>query len=128
LADIEVLACEAWRSSAKFDEDALEIRKRARFNSEILEIEQRPYDVNCFSRKCRWLSGACSAVDSSGLTSSDILDTTLAVQLNESCDLLLADLKSLRTAMPSGAAVKMTPMIGPATVCMPSQSRRSELR
>jgi adenylosuccinate lyase len=34
-----------------------------------------------------------------GLTSSDILDTTLAVQLNESCDLLLADLKSLRTAI-----------------------------
>ena len=48
-----------------------------------------------------------------GLTSSDILDTTLAVQLNESCDILLADLKSLRTVIGDQARrFKMTPMIG----------------
>src|SRR5213075_1529249 len=48
-----------------------------------------------------------------GLTSSDILDTTLAVQLTESCKILLDDLDSLRTAIGKEARrFKMTPMIG----------------
>src|SRR5438045_1168430 len=47
------------------------------------------------------------------MTSSDILDTTLAVQLNESCNILLDDLQALRTAIADQARrYKMTPMIG----------------
>ena len=48
-----------------------------------------------------------------GLTSSDILDTTLAVQLNESCQILLDDLEALRSVIADQARqYKMTPMIG----------------
>src|SRR6266516_4795514 len=48
-----------------------------------------------------------------GLTSSDILDTTLAVQLTESATILLDDLKKLRIAVADKARqFKMTPMIG----------------
>src|SRR5439155_518965 len=48
-----------------------------------------------------------------GLTSSDILDTTLAVQLTESATILLEDLKKLRATVADRARrFKMTPMIG----------------
>jgi adenylosuccinate lyase len=48
-----------------------------------------------------------------GLTSSDILDTTLAVQLVQATDLLAAGLRAVRSAAARQAiAHKMTPMIG----------------
>ncbi len=114
--DIEVLACEAMAELGQIPkQDALEIRKRARFSiPEILEIEQRTnHDVIAFLENVAGSVGPAARWIHQGLTSSDILDTTLAVQLNESCDLLLADLKSLRTAIAKQARrFKMTPMIG----------------
>ena len=48
-----------------------------------------------------------------GLTSSDILDTTLAVQLNDSCAIILDDLNHLRSAVAKRAReFKYVPMIG----------------
>ena len=48
-----------------------------------------------------------------GLTSSDILDTTLAVQLGEAGEILLEDIRDLRRVIGDQARrYKMTPMIG----------------
>ena len=48
-----------------------------------------------------------------GLTSSDLLDTTLAVQMNSACAILLDDLNHLRDAIARRAIEhKFTPMIG----------------
>jgi adenylosuccinate lyase len=48
-----------------------------------------------------------------GLTSSDILDTTFAVQMVESADILIADVKALRKVIARRARQhKLTPMIG----------------
>ncbi len=48
-----------------------------------------------------------------GLTSSDIVDTSLAVQLTESADLLLAEVQRLRTAIARRAVEhRLTPCIG----------------
>src|SRR5213079_921468 len=48
-----------------------------------------------------------------GLTSSDILDTTLAVQLTEACGILTEDLSALRAVIATQARrFKTTPMIG----------------
>ena len=48
-----------------------------------------------------------------GLTSSDVLDTAQALQLRESCDLLLADVDKLLGAIRDRAFDhKHTPMIG----------------
>ncbi len=48
-----------------------------------------------------------------GLTSSDIVDTAFAVQMTQSADILLEDLKSLRKAIATRAKEhKFTPMIG----------------
>jgi len=114
--DIEVLACEAMAEFGQIPKnDAAEIRKRARFSiPEILEIEKRTnHDVIAFLENVAASVGPAARWIHQGLTSSDILDTTLAVQLNESCDILLADLKSVRTVIGNQARrFKMTPMIG----------------
>src|ERR1051326_6660592 len=114
--EIEVLACEAMAELRQIPkEDAAEIRNRARFSiPKILEIEKRTnHDVIAFLENVAESVGPASRWIHQGLTSSDILDTTLAVQLNESCDVILADLKSLRTVIGSQARrFKMTAMIG----------------
>ncbi len=94
--EIEVLACEAMAELCQIPkEDAAEIRKRARFSiPKILEIEKRTnHDVIAFLENVAESVGPASRWIHQGLTSSDILDTTLAVQLNESCQMLLDDLK-----------------------------------
>ena len=48
-----------------------------------------------------------------GLTSSDIIDTAFAVQMKQSADILIADVKTLRTAIARQARrYKFTPCIG----------------
>src|SRR2546423_3159102 len=96
-------------------EDAAEIRKRARFSiPKILEIEKRPnHDVIAFLEDVAESVGPASRWIHQGLPSSDILDTTLAVQLNESCTILLDDLRALRKVTAEQARrFKTTPMIG----------------
>src|SRR6059036_3792642 len=114
--EIEVLACEAMADLGQIPkEDAAEIRKRARFSiPKILEIEKRTnHDVIAFLENVAESVGPASRWIHQGLTSSDILDTTLAVQLTESCQILLDDLDSMRTAIGNQARrFKMTPMIG----------------
>jgi adenylosuccinate lyase len=114
--EIETLACEAMADLGQIPkEDAAEIRQRAHFSlPEILEIEKRTgHDVIAFLENVAASIGPAARWIHQGLTSSDILDTTLAVQMNESARLLLADLGELRTAIAEQARrYKMTPMIG----------------
>jgi adenylosuccinate lyase len=114
--EIEVLACEAMAGLGQIPKsDATEIRKRAHFSiPEILEIEKRTnHDVIAFLENVAQSVGPAARWIHQGLTSSDILDTTLAVQLTESSRILLDDLKDLREAVGKQARrFKMTPMIG----------------
>ena len=114
--ETEVLACEAMAELGQIPKkDATEIRKRARFSiPEIAEIEKRTnHDVIAFLENVAESVGPAARWIHQGLTSSDILDTTLAVQLTESATILLDGLKRLRTAIAKQARrFKMTPMIG----------------
>jgi adenylosuccinate lyase len=114
--ETELLACEAMAELGQIPKkDATEIRKRARFSiPEILEIEKRTnHDVIAFLENVAESVGPAARWIHQGLTSSDILDTTLAVQLTESATILLDGLKRLRTAIADQARrYKMTPMIG----------------
>src|SRR6202023_3427181 len=114
--EIETLACEAMAELGQIPkEDAAEIRKKARFSiPEIAEIERRTnHDVIAFLENVADSVGPAARWIHQGLTSSDILDTTLAVQLSEAGALLASDLKSLRPAIAAQARrFKMTPMIG----------------
>jgi adenylosuccinate lyase len=114
--EIEILACEAMADLGQIPKkDAEEIRKRARFSiPEILEIEKRTnHDVIAFLENVAASVGPAARWIHQGLTSSDILDTTLAVQLTESARILQNDLQALRSTVGKRARqFKMTPMIG----------------
>ena len=114
--EIETLACEAMAALGQIPKkDAAEIRERARFSiPEIAEIEKRTnHDVIAFLENVAESVGPAARWIHQGLTSSDILDTTLAVQLTKSATILLDDLKKLRIAVADKARqFKMTPMIG----------------
>nr|MBA3881927.1 adenylosuccinate lyase [Chthoniobacterales bacterium] len=95
--------------------DAEEIRKKARFSAaDVAEIEKRTnHDVIAFLENVAESVGRAARWMHQGLTSSDVLDTTLAVQLSEACQILAEDLKALRSAVAEKARrYKMTPMIG----------------
>jgi adenylosuccinate lyase len=114
--EIETLACEAMAELGQIPkEDAAEIRKRARFSvPEILEIEKRTnHDVIAFLENVAASVGPAARWIHQGLTSSDILDTTLAVQMSESAQILIKDVRDLRNVIAERARqYKMTPMIG----------------
>ncbi|MEY2497634.1 MAG: adenylosuccinate lyase [Verrucomicrobiota bacterium] len=114
--EIETLACEAMAELGQIPKaDAAEIRKRARFSiSEIAEIEKRTnHDVIAFLENVADSVGPAARWMHQGLTSSDVLDTTLAVQLTEACEILARDLSDLRATVATRASqFKMTPMIG----------------
>ena len=114
--EIETLACEAMAELGQIPAtDAAEIRQKARFSvEEIAEIERRTnHDVIAFLENVAASVGPAARWIHQGLTSSDILDTTLAVQMTEAAQILAADLKSLREVIADKAReFKMTPMIG----------------
>jgi adenylosuccinate lyase len=114
--EIEVLACEAMAELGQIPkQDAAEIRQKARFSiPEILEIEKRTnHDVIAFLENVAGSVGPAARWIHQGLTSSDILDTTLSVQLTESINILADDLTQVRNVIAAQARrYKMTPMIG----------------
>ena len=114
--EIEILACEAMAALGQIPpEDAVQIRERARFSvEEITEIEKRTnHDVIAFLENVAASVGPAARWMHQGLTSSDVLDTTLAVQMTEASRILAEDLKNLRTVVAERARqFKMTPMIG----------------
>lgn len=114
--EIEVLACEAMARLGLIPaEDAKTIREKASFSiPQIEEIEKRTnHDVIAFLENVAASVGPAARWIHQGLTSSDILDTTLAVQMKESAEKLQTDLAELRGAIRERALeFKGTPMIG----------------
>src|SRR6476659_838317 len=114
--EIETIACEAMaRLGLIPNEDAAVIRKKGKFEiDEIAEVEKRTnHDVIAFLENVASYVGPAARWIHQGLTSSDILDTTLAVQMTESAQILADDLAALRKTIGKGARrYKKTPMIG----------------
>jgi adenylosuccinate lyase len=113
---IEIFACEELAALGKIPaEDAGIISEKARFDlQQIAEIEKRTnHDVIAFLENAASYVGPAGRWIHHGLTSSDVLDTALAVQLNTACGILLEDLELLREAIAVQARThKFTPMIG----------------
>ena len=114
--EIEILACEAMAEFGSIPRaDAVTIREKATFDlGSVQEIEKRTnHDVIAFLEDVASRVGPASRWIHQGLTSSDLLDTTLAVQMNSACAILLDDLEQLRKAIARRAIEhKFTPMIG----------------
>ena len=114
--EIETLACEAMARLGQIPaEDARAIRDKAKFSiPEILEIEKRTnHDVIAFLENVAASVGPAARWMHQGMTSSDVLDTTLAVQMAVACDLLVKGVDEVRAAAATQAlAHKFTPMMG----------------
>ncbi len=84
--EIEILACEAQARLGRIPESAVqEIRQKARFDVQrIQEIEaQTHHDVIAFLTNVAEYVGEASRYIHYGMTSSDVLDTALAVQMKQ---------------------------------------------
>ena len=114
--DVEVAACEAMAELGNIPFEALqEIRERADFEvSRIEEIEQvTRHDVLAFLTAVAEKVGESSKYIHMGMTSSDVLDTALAVQLREASGLLLQRMEALKDILGKKAVEhKYTLMIG----------------
>jgi adenylosuccinate lyase len=96
-------------------EEARTLRERAAFDiSRIEEIEQTTqHDVIAFTTAVAERVGPAARWLHFGLTSSDVLDTALALQMRAACDLVLADIDALGAAIERRAMEhRRTPMIG----------------
>ena len=114
--DVEIAACEANCKLGKIPISAMEtIRSKASFQSErILEIEAEVrHDVIAFLTNVNEYVGDAGRYIHVGMTSSDVLDTGLALQLKSSVKLLRKELLLLEEAIRELARRhKKTVMIG----------------
>jgi len=96
--DVELAACEAWAGLGEIPKKSLAvIKKKANFNiTRIDKIEQTvKHDVIAFLTSVAEYVGADSRFIHKGLTSSDILDTALAIQMREAADIIINDINDL---------------------------------
>ncbi len=114
--DIEVAACEAWHKLGKIPASALKnIQKKSKFQvKRIAKIEAEvKHDVIAFVTNMAENVGPDGRYIHMGLTSSDVLDTCLAMQLQSAGHLLLKDLQELLKVLKQRAKEhKMTVQVG----------------
>ncbi len=99
---IEILACEARAEMREIPKEDVEIIKRkAKFNVQrILEIEKTTkHDVIAFLTNVAEYVGPSSRYIHYGMTSSDILDTTLAYQMKTAGKILFEKLNKLKEVL-----------------------------
>ena len=115
--EVELAACEALAEIGEMPQEAIAALRAASAPSPeaVLEIERvTRHDVAAFVQCMEAVTGKeAGRFIHLGMTSSDVLDTTYAIQLRDAADLLLADLKSFRAVIRTRAFEhKWTPMIG----------------
>ena len=113
---VEIAVCEALAARGEIPKKALAtIKRRAGFDArEIARLEVRVrHDVIAFLTSVARRVGPDSRFIHLGLTSSDVVDTALGLQLVEAADLLLADVRGLLQALRRRAVEhRKTVMIG----------------
>ncbi len=113
---VEIAACEAWAELEEIPRDAVStIKKRATFNMQAIdEIEKVvKHDVIAFLTSVSQSLGPESRFIHKGLTSSDILDTALALLMRDAADIIIRDIIELMEVLEKQAhKFKTTLMIG----------------
>jgi len=113
---IEILACEAWAQLGKVPIQALEeIKARAAFDLGRIEALERKvrHEVIAFLAAVAERVGESSRYIHLGLTSSDVMDTGLAFQLQEAADILLENCDALLETLKTLARThKQTVIVG----------------
>src|SRR5215469_16342416 len=113
--EIEACACEAQEMLGIIPKGVAKVlRERGKFDvARIREIEREVHhETIAFLTNVAEHVGDESRFVHQGLTSSDVLDTCLAVQLTQAADILLADLDALLAALKKRAIEhKYTPIV-----------------
>ena len=116
MLEVEILAAEAMALAGKIPKSAIPvIRRKAKINiKRINRLEQTvKHDVIAFLTQVGETVGPQARFLHQGMTSSDVLDTALSVQMRQSCDMLLDGVnKLLKTIRSIVNKYKNTPMMG----------------
>ena len=112
---VEIAVCEAWAEVGTIPKEAIPKIKKARFSlkriAEILKVTH--HDVTAFLQAVSESLGEESRFIHLGLTSSDVIDTALSLQLKEASRLLAQDVAALTAVLEDKAIEhKHTIMIG----------------
>jgi len=106
MLEIEILACEAMCKLGMIPKKALEkIKKNAKFDiDEVRRLEEKTkHDIVAFINNVGQYIGPEARYFHMGMTSSDLLDTSLSVQCLDACDILLVDIKKFIAVLKSKA-------------------------
>jgi adenylosuccinate lyase len=114
--EVEIAAAEGWEKLGVIPSDAVrEIREKADFDIDrVLEIEKETrHDVIAFLTNVGEYIGPSARYLHWGLTSSDMLDTAMAVLLKDAMDLIIRDVDEvMQTIRKRAMEHRMTVMIG----------------
>jgi adenylosuccinate lyase len=95
--DVEIAACEAWAQLGVIPRRAIPKIKMARINLKRMNeiLKETHHDMTAFLNTIAESIGDESRFIHMGMTSSDVMDTALALQLIEATDILLEDIREL---------------------------------
>ena len=113
--DVEIAACEAWAELGVIPREDIPKIKMARVNLKRMKqiLKETHHDTTAFLAAVSESLGDESRFIHLGLTSSDVIDTALSLQLVEAAELLSQDIKELISAIAEKAIMyRYTPMTG----------------
>ena len=112
---VELAACEAWNELGVIPKDDLEKIKKIEFNQKIYNkyFEETKHDIVSFLKAISESLGDESRWIHHGLTSNDVKDTGLSLQLRDSIDHILLQISNLMNSLKKRAIEEIdTPCIG----------------
>ena len=113
--DVEIAACDAWAELGTIPREAMPKIKLAKCNIKRMDeiLKETHHDMTAFLGSVSESLGEESRFIHLGLTSSDVMDTALSLQIIEAAEILTQDVKELISALAQTAIEhKYTPMIG----------------
>ena len=98
---VELAVCEAWAERGVVPPDALPALRKARYDLDAIAryLPEMHHDMTVFLRSLADSLGPESRYIHLGLTSQDVMDTGLALQLIEATELIEQDLRTLTEAV-----------------------------
>jgi adenylosuccinate lyase len=112
---VEIAVCEAWAELGKIPKEAIPKIKNAKYNLERIAefLKVTHHDMTAFLNSVAESLGEESRFIHLGLTSSDIMDTALGLQLTEAANILSQDISDLISTLENKAIEhKYTIMMG----------------
>ena len=112
---VEIAVCEAWAELEAIPMEAIPRIKAARYDLKRVEeiLRETHHDMTAFTRSVSESLGEESRFIHLGLTSSDVMDTALSMQLVEAADFLAQDIAELiRVLQQKAVEHKNTLMMG----------------